>query len=38
VPNTKRKFDNKGIKDLVKDDSRFEVTGKSPEYLQIKEN
>jgi len=38
VPNTKRKFSNKEVKFLIQNNMKFEIIGKSPEYLHIKEN
>jgi len=37
VPNTKRKFQIKNIEELVENDNRFEVFGKSPKKLSLKE-
>ncbi len=37
VPNTKRKFQIKDIEELVENDNRFEVFGKSPKKLSLKE-
>ena len=36
VPNSKRKFKISDIENLIQNDNRFEVIGKSPKYLQIK--
>ena len=36
VPNTRKKFTNKEVKLLIQNDVRFEVIGKSPEFLQLR--